>query len=140
MPSENLNEKYILYQILAQNMESLKQQMQLVEQQLFELNSTLMSVDELKKMDDKNEIFLPLGGGCFGKGKITENKRILVNVGSGIFINEDVEDARSLLGGRIREIERAGKEIEMQAEKIAGQMNELAVEIQKMAQAEGKKS
>jgi prefoldin alpha subunit len=138
--SEKLNEKYIVYQILAQNLESLKQQMQLVEQQLFELNSALMSLEDLHKMDDQNEIFLPLGGGCFGKGKITENDKILVNVGSGIFLDENTEGAKKLLQERLREIERAGKEIEDQAEKIALQMNELAAEIQKMAQMESKKS
>jgi len=138
--SEKLNEKYVLYQILAQNFESLKQQMQLAEQQLFELSSALMSLGDLDKMDDKNEIFLPLGGGCFGKGKITENKKILVNVGSGIFLNENIEAARALLEERTHEMEKAGKEIAEQAEKIAMQMNELAMEIQKMAQAESKKS
>jgi prefoldin alpha subunit len=140
MANEKLNEKYIVYQILAQNLESLKEQMQLVEQQLFELNSASMSLDDLDKMDDKNEIFLPLGGGCFGKGQITENKKILVNVGSGIFLNENIDDAKALLQERTEEIEKAGKEIEGHAEKIALQMNEFAAEIQKMARTEDKKS
>jgi prefoldin alpha subunit len=134
--SEKLNEKYVLYQILAQNLEVLRQQMELVQQQLFELKATLFSMEDVRKMGENNEIFLPIGSGCFGKGNVTDHEHILVNVGAGIFINERTADAKSFLEERLNEIEKAGKEIEEQAEKIAAQMNELAADIQKIALSE----
>lgn len=140
MPNERLNEKYILYQILAQNIEGLKQQLEMVEQQLIELRSTSLSMDDLEKISESNEIFLPLGSGCFGKGKITENKKILVNAGAGVFINEDIKNARLSIEENFKELEKAGIEIGEQMKKTIGQMNGLAAEIQEMARNEERKS
>ena len=140
MPNEKLNERYILYQILVQNLEALKQQIGLVEQQMFELSSTVLSIDDLKKMNENNEIFLPLGSGCYGSGKIMDNKRILVNAGAGIFINDEIGAAKVFIEERAKELERAGKEIEMQMERLVKQINQTAAEIQKIAGAENRKS
>jgi prefoldin alpha subunit len=136
MSKEKLNEKYIIYQILAQNIEGLKKQLEMVEEQLIELKSTSLSMDDLEKISESNEIFLPLGSGCFGKGKITDNKKILVNAGAGVFMNEDLKNAKLSIEGNFKELERAGMEIEEQMKKTITQMNGLASEIQEMAQKE----
>ena len=138
MSKEKVQEKYVLYQLLNQNLESLKQQMQLVEQQFIEVKSTIMSIDDLKGMGEKNEIFLPLGSGCYGKGKITESNEMLLNVGAGVFVNKEAAAAKSLLEKRVKELERAGEEIQAQMERILKQMNELGVEIQELARGEEK--
>jgi prefoldin alpha subunit len=136
MSKEKLQEKYILYQLLNQNLESLRQQMQLVEQQFLEIKSTMMSIDDLKGMGEKNDIFLNIGSGCYGRGEITENDEILVNIGAGLFIKQKALSAKSFLDKRIKELERASKEIQEQMERIAKQMNELGFEIQEIARKE----
>ena len=133
MSREKLQEKYVLYQVLNQNLESLKQQLELVEQQFIEVKSTTLSIDDLKKTGGKNEIFLPIGSGCYKKGNITENKDILVNVGAGLFINKKAVDAKSFLEKMVRKLEQASNEIQAQMERILKQMNELGVEIQELA-------
>lgn len=134
---EKLNEKYILYQMLAQNLEALKQQLELVEQQMIELRSTSMSIDDLKKLGEQNEIFLPLASGCFGRGSITDSKKILVGIGAGIFMEKTSVDAKAFVERNFREVEKAGLEIEGQMKNIVGQMNVVAAELQDMAQREG---
>jgi len=138
MSKEKLQEKYVLYQLLNQNLEGLKQQMQLVEQQFIEVKTTMLSIEDLKKMGKKNEIFLPIGSGCYGKGNIMENNEILVNVGAGIFIDKKAAAAKSFLEKRVEELEKASDEIQAQMERIAKQMNELGFEIQELAKKEGK--
>jgi prefoldin alpha subunit len=138
MSKEKLQEKYVLYQLLNQNLESLKQQMELVEQQFIEVRSTMLSIDDLKKIGEKNEILIPLGSGCYGNGKVTDSGGVLVNVGAGIFMNKKSMDAESFLNERVKELENASNEIQAQMERIAKQMNELGVEIQEMARKEGK--
>jgi prefoldin alpha subunit len=134
MSKEKLQEKYVLYQLLNQNLESLKQQFDLIQQQFIEVKSTVMSIDDLKKTEEKNEIFLPLGSGCYGKGKITDKNDIMVNVGAGIFVNKKSADAKLFLDKRVKEIEKASGEIHEQMERIVRQMNELGLQIQEMAQ------
>lgn len=138
MSKEKLQEKYVLYQLLNQNMESLKQQFELVEQQFIEVKSTMMSLEDLNKSGENNEIFLPLGSGCYGKGKVTDNKGVLVNVGAGVFVNQKMAAAKSFLDKRLKELENANNEVQAQMERVAKQMNELGVEIQEIAKQEGK--
>lgn len=132
MTKEKLQGKYVLYQLLNQNLESLKQQLEIVEQQFIEVKSTMLSIDDLKGMGGSNEIFLPLGSGCYGKGEVTDNKEILVNVGAGIFVNKKTASAKSFLDERVKELEKAGGEIQSQMERIVKQLNELGVEIQEL--------
>lgn len=134
MANEKLNEKYVIYQVLAQNLEALKQQIQIVEQQLIELRSTMLSMEDLEKLKDDNEILVPIGGGCFSRGKISDNRKVIVNVGAGIFLDNDMAIAKKLMDERFREVEKAGMEIEEQMKNIVGQMNTLAAEIQNLAQ------
>ncbi len=142
MPEKNanINEKYILYQVLAQNLEGLKQQLELVEQQMMELKSTSVSLDDIKQAGTESEIFLPLGSGCFSRGRITDNKRMLVNVGAGVFIDKEMKDVRAFVETNLKELEKAGIEIEEQMRRMAAQMNELASDIQEIAAREGRKS
>ena len=131
-----LNEKYIIYQVLAQNLEALKQQLEFVEQQMIELKSTSMSMEDVVKTGAENEIFLPLGSGCFGRGKITDGKKVLVGVGAGVFLEKDAKDAKAFVEKNFNEVEKAGLEIEEQMKTTVGQMNHIAGEIQGMAQQE----
>lgn len=140
MPDEKLNEKYMLYQVLSQNLEKLKQQIELVEQQLMELKSTMLSMEDVNKLDGTNEILVPMGSGCFSRGMITDSKKILIGVGAGVFLDREMESAKTLLNDRFNEIEKAGMEIEEHMKNIAGQMNTLAVDIQDLAAKEGQKS
>lgn len=134
MSKEKLQEKYVLYQLLNQNLQSLKQQFDLIQQQFIEVKSTVMSIDDLRKTGEKNEIFLPLGSGCYGKGKLTDKNDIMVNVGAGIFVNKKSVEAKLFLDERVKEIEKASGEIHEQMERIVRQMNELGLQIQEMAQ------
>jgi prefoldin alpha subunit len=133
MANEKLNEKYILYQLLGQNLESLKQQLEIVGQQLVELKSTSLSVEDLERAGEKNEIFLPLGSACFCGGMVTDSRKILVGVGAGVFLEKGAKEAKSFIERNFKELEKAGAEIEEQLKSTAGQMNELAAEIQELA-------
>jgi prefoldin alpha subunit len=132
---EKLNEKYFLYQVLTQNLENLKQQLELVEQQLIELKATSASLSDLSKINESNEIFMPLGSGCFGVGKITDGKKILLNAGAGVFVSKDIASAKTSIEENFKEIEKAGLDIEEQMKKTVGQINEVAADIQEMASA-----
>ena len=138
MSKEKLQEKYVLYQILGQNLESLNQQMKIVEQQFAEVKMTALSLDDIKKVEKNNEIFLPLGSGLFGKGMITEKNSMLVNAGAGIFLNKNLTEAKKTLEEREKELEKASVEIREQAQKVTKQINELSIEIQELASKEGK--
>ncbi|NIO22537.1 MAG: prefoldin subunit alpha [Candidatus Aenigmarchaeota archaeon] len=133
MSEEKLQEKYVLYQLLQQNLESLREQLELVERQFMEIKTTQEVLKDLKKGKVTNDVLIPLGSGCYGKGKVTDLKTFLINLGANVMANKTLESAGPFLEEREKELEKAGKEIQEQMAKTANQINETAMEIQELA-------
>jgi prefoldin alpha subunit len=133
MNDEKVQEKYLIFQLLQQNLEALKQNQELVKKQLDEILMTAGVLRELGRIGKEEEIMIPLGGGCFGTGKITDNKNVTVDIGAGIMLSKDVESTISFLGAREKELEDASRHLIEEMNKIANKMNELGSEIQSMA-------
>ncbi len=131
---QKLQEKYVLYQLLQQNLDALQQQMQHIENQFLELSSSIQLLDDLKNIDEKNEIFLPLGSGCYGKGKIDKKSDILVNIGAGVMITKDLGSAKKFLEERQKELEKIGGNIQNQMQRVTEEINFLVADIEKLAQ------
>jgi prefoldin alpha subunit len=133
MNDEKVQEKYFIFQLLQQNLEVLKQNQELVKKQLDEILMTAGVLRELGRIGKEDEIMIPLGGGCFGTGKITDSRNVTVDIGAGIMLSKDVESAVSFLGAREKELEDASRHLIEEMNKIAKKMNEIGTEIQSMA-------
>lgn len=133
MSEEKLQEKYLLYQLLQQNLESLRQQLELVERQFVEIKTTEQVFKDLGGRKGVDDVLIPLGSGCYGRGKVTDVKTILVNLGANVMANKKLGPAKLFLREREKELENAGEEIQEQIIKIANHINETAIEIQGMA-------
>jgi len=133
MSKEKLQEKYILYQLLQQNLESLREHLELIEGQLIELKTTQQVLNDLKGGKSVTDVLIPLGGGCYGKGEVKDIKTFLVNLGANVMVDRKMESLKPLLEKREKDLERAGGEVQEQMIKTANQINETALEIQSMA-------
>ncbi len=133
MVDEKLQEKYVLYQLLQQNLESLRQQLELVERQLIEIKTTELVFRDFKNKKGIDDVLIPLGSGCYGKAKITDVKSVLVNLGANVMVNKTLESAELFLKRREEELEKVGREIQEQMIRVANEINEIAVEIQRLA-------
>ncbi len=129
---KEMTEKYILMQILQQNLENMRKQQQILENQYMEVKSTTNSLEEIKKMDKGSDVLIPLGSGCFARGKITDRKEFLTDVGAGIVLDKDTKGINELLGERLKEIENSIAENQTQMETIAERVNKITSEIQSM--------
>jgi prefoldin alpha subunit len=136
MSKEKLQEKYILYQLLQQNLESLREQFEIVERQLIELKNTQQVLKDLSKGKKTNDVLIPLGSGCYGKGEVTDLKDFVVNLGGNVMADKKTGSIKPFLEKREKELERAGREIQERMIKIANQINETAMEIQHLGKKE----
>jgi len=136
MSKEKLQEKYILYQLLQQNLESLRENLEIVERQLIELKNTQQVLKDLNKGDKTNDVLIPLGSGCYGKGRVTDLKGFLVNLGANVMVDRKAGSINSFLDKREDELEKVGKEVQERMIKTANQINETAMEIQRLGKKE----
>jgi prefoldin alpha subunit len=136
MSEKELQEKYILYQLLQQNLENLRQQLEFVERQFIEIKNTQGVFRDFKKRKGSDDVLIPLGSGCYGSGDVQDLKNVLVNVGANIMVSKRVESAKLFLNEREKELEKAGKEIQEHMIKTAKEINETVMDIQKLANKE----
>jgi prefoldin alpha subunit len=133
MSKEKLQEKYILYQLLQQNLESLREQLELVERQFIEIKTTEQVLNDLKNRKGSDDVLVPLGSGYYGNGKVMDLETVLVNLGANVMISKKLKAANVFLREREKELERVSKEIQEQMAKVVDHINKTAMDIQKLA-------
>ena len=94
---EQLQQKYMEFQFVEQQVKKLQQQLQTFEQQLSELATVKEALDELKKVKSGTEILLPLSTGIFLKAHLQSVDSLLVNVGSNTAVEKPLSQTKVLL-------------------------------------------
>lgn len=114
--------KQIEMQILAQHVQQLQQQLQEVEAQLVDLVAAIRGIDDLEKSSLGAEVLSPLCAGIYVKTSLDENKKLLVNVGSGTVVEKSTEEIRKILDTQFKEVQKnhdiMAKELEKMIEYI----------------------
>jgi len=126
---EDVQQKLILYQLLERQGEALKQQLQMIEQRMFEINNTKEAIESIKSK--AGEIMIPLGSGIYTKGQTTGE--LISDLGSGIMLNKDKASVKKHINDMASAIERGHKEAEKQIISIVEKMNEIAFDVQEMS-------
>src|SRR3989338_5310011 len=138
--SEDVQQKFVLYQLLNQRLEQIKQHATIIQQKMVEVETTMFALGEMKSIKDTKEILIPLGSGFYTEGKSTPTTKILVDLGAGVLAKKSIEDANVFIEKKKKEIEDAVQMLQMEANAITGKLGEIVPELQKAAesqQAEG---
>lgn len=130
---KRLQEKFVLYQLLQNRLEELKQQTAIIERRFLEIETTKYALNEVKNLKTDNEILIPLGSGCYTHGKITDSDKLLVDLGAGAFVNKTVVDAEQFFESKKQELSKASKDLQVEINNVVNSSNEIGLEIQKLA-------
>ncbi|MDD5332027.1 MAG: prefoldin subunit alpha [Candidatus Nanoarchaeia archaeon] len=104
--SEEINLQQISYQI-----QQLQQQLQIIEQQFIELSILKDALDEIKNSDKKDSL-IPIGPGVFVKGKLEDKSKVIMNIGSDIFMEKNIDEAKELIEKQLKETKEVALELE----------------------------
>jgi prefoldin alpha subunit len=129
MEKKEIQEKYIEFQYLQQQMLELQKQVQTVTQQAAELVSSKSSLDELATIKEETEILVPVQNGIFVKGKISGVSELTVNVGSGIAVKKTIEETKKLLEGQHNELIEYRQQLITELQSVLGQAKKIEKEI-----------
>jgi prefoldin alpha subunit len=102
---QELQERYMEFQLLQRQIGELQKQAQLFAQQLAELDASIQSLDELKSIKKGTEILVPIHPGIFAKAQIMDTSELTINAGSGVAMGKSVEDTKNMLKEQQNEIE-----------------------------------
>ena len=93
----NWQEKYQQMQALNSHIEQIGEHVQRLAANRSEIENSKEALQGLKSTQ-KAEVFAPIANGIFIKTQLTENQKLLVNVGADVVVEKDVDEVVSLLG------------------------------------------
>jgi len=131
---KDIQEKFVLYQLLNQRLEEIKQHATIIQQKMVEFETTRMAVEEFKNVNENKDLLIPLGSGFFASGKSVSDKKILVELGAGIYAKKSLEDASEFIGRKRKEVDDAIQMLQMEANAITAKLGEIVPELQQAAQ------
>ncbi len=106
--------------------EQLRQQMLSLGRLAQENEAAKKALENLSSM--KSETLFQLGSGVFAKGKITDDAKVLVELGGRVIAEKTVEEAKKMLEERRKQLEKAVAEIQGNYSQVAQAMEETAKE------------
>ena len=99
-----LQEKYMEYQVLEQQVKQVEEQNQTLQKQIEDLNGIKEAIESMEKTKIGSELFVPISAGIFVKAEIKENTELLVNVGDNVVVPKSIKDAIKLVEKQEQEI------------------------------------
>src|SRR5437870_2303651 len=102
-------EKLLTYRYLEARLESLGAQKNIILNKITEIIATLSSIEELVRNDN---ILFPIGSEAFIPGKVIEKNKVIVEIGANIALEKNIEQAKTILDKRKKELEKTNIEME----------------------------
>ena len=122
---DQMKEKYMQFQMLQQQMEQVSQHLEMFNQQMQDLDISIGAVNELSEAEENNELLAPIADGIFFKGKLSDNQKLVVNVGSNVTVERTIPEVVELLeqqkvevGKKMQEADEVMQHISKEAMKI----------------------
>jgi prefoldin alpha subunit len=122
---DQMKEKYMQFQMLQQQMEQMSQHLEMFNQQMQDLDISIGAVKDLGEAEENNELLAPIADGIFFKGKLSDNKKLVVNVGSNVTVERTIPEVVELLeqqkievGNKMKEADEVMQHISKEAVKI----------------------
>ena len=98
-----------------------------------EANSAIHSIKGISTHSESDSL-VSLGLGAFMKSKVNSNEKIVINVGSGVAIEKNHNDAVNYLESRLKELEIALQDTNQQRQQIAANLEQGKQQMQSLMQ------
>ncbi len=137
---KQLKEKLMAYRALESRISTLAKQQNMFASKTLEIQSTIESIDEIKK--GAKDILFPLGSAAYTKGAIADRNKLIVEVGAGVALEKTSDEAKMILEKRKKELEEAMGVLQKEIQSISAMMQKIELDAQGIihkAQKEGEK-
>jgi prefoldin alpha subunit len=133
---QELQEKVLAYRLLESRIDSLAKQREFLAGRLVELQTTVESIDEIEKSGE--ETLFPLGSEAYAFGKVIDKTKMVVEVGAGVALEKNIQEAKGILKGRMKDIQDALVTVQRKMQETSESMQMLEPEIQQMLENQQK--
>ncbi|RLI79616.1 prefoldin subunit alpha [Archaeoglobales archaeon] len=137
MDEEKMQEQIFILQQLQAESEAVQRRIVELELVQAELDKTIESLEYFESLDGSVEALMNLGGGVFAYVDVKDSKKMLVDVGAGIIVEKQVDEAIETLKRKKEKVNENIAKLEQVLQQIVGQARRIQEELAK-AQKESK--
>lgn len=101
---QELQQKYMQFQMVDSQVKQLKEQIQALNNQMQELQTLKQGLKDLESVEEGSEALIPLNAGVYLRGEVKDKKKVVINVGSNVMVDKDVESAKKMVESQIKEL------------------------------------
>jgi len=120
----------MVYRTMEGRINSAIKQREMFAAKVMEVQSTITSIDEIKK--GKKEMMFPIGAASYAPGKIDDTSKLVVEIGAGVAIEKTPDEAKEFLESRKKELEDAIEVLNKDMQNTAQMMQRMEADMQKM--------
>ncbi len=132
--NEDLQKKYLEFQILVNQINQLQQQIVSIQNQLIELRDLKENLSKLKDIKEGTESYVPLSSNIFIKSKIIDKEELLVGVGSNVLLPKTLDETTDLIDKQSKDLEQFLFEMENQISALDLKGQELQKQLSESTQ------
>jgi prefoldin alpha subunit len=129
---EEITRNLSLIEYYKEQLDSIDMQSQLMQAALRDYYKGKMTIEQLRKADENSEILIPVGGGAFINGSITNVSKVLVDIGAGLVTEKTVDGAVKKIDERIKNLQENQEKLLSMAQKLQTEATELSQKTQKL--------
>lgn len=118
------------YEFCRNQLETLQQNLSLVDNSLIELKMVSKSLGEIEANKKESDIFVPIGSDSFLKAKITDPDNVVVGIGAGVAAKKTIKEAKEDFEERIKELEKVKADNTSNFEQVISKLKELEPSVQ----------
>ena len=133
---EQIQQKYMQFQAMQQQLEQISQHLELLNQQNDELDISINAVKELGNTKVDNELLAPIADGIFFKGVLKDNQKLIVNVGSDTTVEKTVPEVVKLLEEQKKDVSKRMIEVDAMMQDMSLQAMQLYQEVEESVKGE----
>ncbi|MFQ6084738.1 MAG: prefoldin subunit alpha [Candidatus Bathyarchaeia archaeon] len=111
---ETIRQLYIELRILEDTVRLLRTRLNLLETSILDLRTSGSTLEAMKEIKPGHPALIPIGTSAYIKTKVSEVDRPLINVGMGVFMEKNLEEATKSIGDRLSELEQGSLSIRQQ--------------------------
>jgi len=123
-----LQEKIVRYQMFEGRIKTSLKRREMLITKLVEIESTLNSIEDVEK-NKEGEILLPLGSNVLIPGTLKDVKKIIVEIGANVALEEDMPNAKKILEKRKDILNDGLQTMEIEITNLTNEMLRLEQEI-----------
>ena len=131
---KTITQNLTLIEYYKEQLNSLDMQLQISQAALNDYTKAKLTLENLSKSTKEDDILIPIGGGTFIKGNLTENNKILTDIGAGIVTEKPLKDALAKVDERIKLMQDNRDKLINLAQKIQTEAAELSQKTQELMQ------